>query len=185
MNSADWDSSLGGCSGLGSGDCTIGLGGIKEPSKGGQFSVRSNTEDRLRRALYYKDWRVIPADPELRENFKGGSSYPLYSSSGEHEDVSRLKAALLVGRDEKRCSGVLKQVFDVYSGQSTKSDASRCITTTTSPRMEVGRCFDFIVGFLRTAAENNAIWVIVDRSTKNAHFILIKNTDSLESLDRI
>ena len=44
---------------------------------------------------------------------------------------------------------------------------------------------DFIVGFPRTSAGNNTIWVIVDRLTKSAHFIPIKNTDSLERLTRI
>ena len=35
---------------------------------------------------------------------------------------------------------------------------------------------DFIVGLPRTQAGYDSIWVIVDRLTKDAHFILVKTT---------
>jgi hypothetical protein len=41
---------------------------------------------------------------------------------------------------------------------------------------------DFVVGLLRTPSGQDAIWVIVDRLTKSAHFLLIKITDSMERL---
>jgi hypothetical protein len=37
---------------------------------------------------------------------------------------------------------------------------------------------DFIVGLPRTQPRYDSIWVIVDRLTKVAHFILVKTTDS-------
>ena len=42
---------------------------------------------------------------------------------------------------------------------------------------------DYVIGFLRTMKENNSIWVIVDRLTKSAHFIPIKNTYSMDQMD--
>jgi hypothetical protein len=39
---------------------------------------------------------------------------------------------------------------------------------------EIG--MDFIVGLPRTRAGYNSIWVVVDRLTKVAHFILVKTT---------
>ncbi|KAL5552557.1 hypothetical protein UlMin_039958 [Ulmus minor] len=41
---------------------------------------------------------------------------------------------------------------------------------------------DFVVGLPKTAKSHDAIWVIVDRLTKSAHFIPIKMTYSLEQL---
>ena len=41
---------------------------------------------------------------------------------------------------------------------------------------------DYVVGFPRSGRGNNAIWVIVDRLTKTAHFIAIKNTYSMNRM---
>ena len=41
---------------------------------------------------------------------------------------------------------------------------------------------DFVVGLPSTLKKNNAIWVIVDRLTKSAHFIAIRENDSLAKL---
>ena len=41
---------------------------------------------------------------------------------------------------------------------------------------------DFIVGLPKTTKNHDAIWVIVDRLTKSAHFLPIKMTSSLEQL---
>ncbi|KAL2236228.1 UNVERIFIED_CONTAM: Transposon Tf2-12 polyprotein [Sesamum indicum] len=41
---------------------------------------------------------------------------------------------------------------------------------------------DFVVGLPRTFRKHDAIWVIVDRLTKSAHFLLVRITDSLDKL---
>jgi hypothetical protein len=41
---------------------------------------------------------------------------------------------------------------------------------------------DFVVGLPRVPSGQDAIWVVVDRLTKSAHFLPIKITDSLEKL---
>ena len=41
---------------------------------------------------------------------------------------------------------------------------------------------DFVVGLSRCQSGYDAIWVIVDRSTKSAHFLPMKNSDSIEKL---
>ena len=49
--------------------------------------------------------------------------------------------------------------------------------------MEMGANFHgFIVGLPKTTKGHDAIWVIVDRLTKSAHFLPIKITYSLEQL---
>ena len=44
---------------------------------------------------------------------------------------------------------------------------------------------DFVSGFPRTARGHNAIWVIVDRLTKSAHFLGMKTTDTSETLSQL
>ena len=44
---------------------------------------------------------------------------------------------------------------------------------------------DFIVGLPRTPSGKDAIWVVVDRLTKTAHFLPIKTTFSLDRLARL
>ena len=41
---------------------------------------------------------------------------------------------------------------------------------------------DFVTRLLRTLRGNNVIWVIVDRSTKSAHFLPMKVNFSMDSL---
>ena len=40
---------------------------------------------------------------------------------------------------------------------------------------------DFVSGFPRTAQGHNAVWVIIDRLTKSAHFLDMKTTDTTET----
>ncbi|GJZ44822.1 hypothetical protein Tco_0592418 [Tanacetum coccineum] len=44
---------------------------------------------------------------------------------------------------------------------------------------------DFVTKLPKTSSGHDAIWVIVDRLTKSAHFIPIKETDSMETLTRL
>ena len=44
---------------------------------------------------------------------------------------------------------------------------------------------DFISGFPRTVRGHNAVWVIVDRLTKSAHYFGMKTTDTSETLSQL
>lgn len=44
---------------------------------------------------------------------------------------------------------------------------------------------DFVVGFSKSVRGHNAIWVIVDRLTKSAHFLPVKMTFSLDQLAQL
>ncbi|GKC29571.1 putative reverse transcriptase domain-containing protein [Tanacetum coccineum] len=44
---------------------------------------------------------------------------------------------------------------------------------------------DFVLGLPRTPSGYDSIWVIVDRLTKSAHFLPLKNTDSIEKLAQL
>ena len=44
---------------------------------------------------------------------------------------------------------------------------------------------DFVCGLPRSARGNDAVWVIVDRLTKSAHFLPMRMTDSVDKLSRL
>ena len=44
---------------------------------------------------------------------------------------------------------------------------------------------DFVSGFSRTARGHNAVWAMVDRLTKSAHFLGMKTTDTTETLSQL
>ncbi|GJR61313.1 putative reverse transcriptase domain-containing protein [Tanacetum coccineum] len=44
---------------------------------------------------------------------------------------------------------------------------------------------DFVTGLPRTPSGYDSIWVIVDRLTKSAHFLLMKKTDSMEKITQL
>ena len=44
---------------------------------------------------------------------------------------------------------------------------------------------DFVTALPRTIRQHDAIWVIVDRLTKSAHFLSIKVTDSIDALSKL
>ena len=44
---------------------------------------------------------------------------------------------------------------------------------------------DFVIGLPRTQRQHDAIWVIVDRLTESAHFLLVNVEDSLEKLAQL
>ena len=44
---------------------------------------------------------------------------------------------------------------------------------------------DFVTGLPRTRRQHDAIWVIVDKQTKSAHFLPINNDDPLDKLAQL
>jgi hypothetical protein len=44
---------------------------------------------------------------------------------------------------------------------------------------------DFVVGLPRAPSGQDAIWVIVDRLTKSAHFVPFKITDSMQKMAKL
>ena len=52
--------------------------------------------------------------------------------------------------------------------------------------MEVGACHDgFLTHFPRTLRGHDAVWVIMDRLTKSAHFLTIRITFTLEKFCKL
>ncbi|XP_041001628.1 uncharacterized protein LOC121247326 [Juglans microcarpa x Juglans regia] len=95
--------------------------------------------------LYYKDQRVILANQELKDRvLKEAHNTPYTAHPGSTK--------LLVKAKHPKSAGELQSLL---IPEWKWDDIS----------------MEFLVGFPRTSARNNTIWVIVDRLTNNAHFI--------------
>ena len=89
-------------------------------------------------------------------------------------------------RYEKGYHGLHVKIFSVPTGKDGTSETSSDSTPFTYSRMEVGTYYmDFVIGLPRTQAGHDAIWVIVDRLTKLAHFLAIRNNFSLDKLAKL
>ncbi|KAL8105263.1 hypothetical protein AgCh_029162 [Apium graveolens] len=88
-------------------------------------------------------------DPARSPQFK------IFNPPGKHQDVSGLKAELLVAKYEARRGGMGCEVLYLPESQ---------------------------VGLPGTKSGHDAIWVVVDRLTKSAHFLPINETSSLDKL---
>ena len=77
------------------------------------------------------------------------------------------------------------KVPDLPASKNRAPTTSRTFTTAGCTSVEMGFC---VHGFCHRVAvdptKHNSIWVIVDRLTKSAHFIAMKNTWTLDQLAR-
>jgi len=68
-------------------------------------------------------------------------------------------------------------------GKNKTSEAGKLVATLTHSNMEIGpHHHGFYSGHARTNKHHDAIWVIVDRLAKSAHFLAVKFTSTAEQL---
>ena len=89
------------------------------------------------------------------------------------------------GMKKRDCKFSL-QMSNLSAGEGRASEARGEDTVTPYSSMEMGKItMDFVTGLPRTQRQHDAIWVIVDRLTKSAHFLPINVEDSLEKLAQL
>ena len=88
--------------------------------------------------------------------------------------------------DEERDCKFRLQMSNLSAGEGRASEARGEDTVTPYSSMEMGKItMDFMIGLPRTQRQYDAIWVIVDRLTKSAHFLPTNVEDSLEKLAKL
>ncbi|GKA52871.1 putative reverse transcriptase domain-containing protein [Tanacetum coccineum] len=86
----------------------------------------------------------------------------------------------MINKLEPRADGML-----CLNNQSRISEAVRFVGSTENPTIEMGEHNDGLVTKLpKTTTGQDTIWVIVDRLTKSAHFLPMREDDTLEKLTR-
>nr|GEZ06464.1 transposon Ty3-G Gag-Pol polyprotein [Tanacetum cinerariifolium] len=124
---------------------------------------------------------VMTVHPSLHEQIRNAQSEAMKKKNVEAENLGRL----------------IKQIFEIHpDGMSkcltcakVKTEHQKPSGLLQQPKIPVWKweriTMDFIVGLPRTPSGYDLIWVIVDRLTKSAHFLLMKTTDSMEKLTQL
>ena len=93
---------------------------------------------------------------------------------------------VLLKRDEEARRGFCPTVSHVPVGQGGAPEASRAAPAIRDSGVEVGAHHDGLCDSLaRTSRKHDAVWVIVDRLTKSAHFLAVWVTFTLEEFCRL
>src|SRR4051812_23789373 len=88
--------------------------------------------------------------------------------------------------DEERCGQACIPVFDMPTDQGRTPQNFWRAPTSRSTTMKVGKHNHVFRQWLpRSRNGHEAVWVVVDRLTKNAHFLAMNMTDSLEKLSKL
>ena len=88
--------------------------------------------------------------------------------------------------DEEGNTGICCTLFSVLENKSGTQETLWRATIFRCSRMEMESIsMDFVTGLPRTVSGYYAIWVIVDRLTKSAHFLPINIRFSLEKLAQL
>ncbi|GJS96456.1 putative reverse transcriptase domain-containing protein [Tanacetum coccineum] len=86
---------------------------------------------------------------------------------------------------EKPKKEKLEPLFDVFKG-STEHQKPSAIVQPEIPQWKWDNItMDFVTKLPRTQSGNNTIWVIVDRLTKSAHFLPMRETDLMDKIARL
>jgi hypothetical protein len=163
----------------------------EDPQYGKMETLAQQEDNEFRRkedgSIWMRERLWVPSDPELREELLGEahkSKYTIHPGStkmfkdlqrgywwnGMKRDVARYVAKCLTCQQvkiEHQRPGGMMQLMEIPQWKWEN------IT------------MDFVMGLPRTRRNHDAIWVIVDRLTKSAHFLPMRKGQSLESLTEL
>ncbi|KAI3807760.1 hypothetical protein L1987_23694 [Smallanthus sonchifolius] len=122
---------------------------------------------------------TAPETPNLNE-------FEYYNLLFTPDYLTKIRSAQLEALKEENLPLEATRVPDLLESQSGIPKAFWSTPTTRNPDVGMDQTsMDFIAKLPRTPSERDTIWVIVNRLTKSAHFLAIKETDKMEKITRI
>ncbi|WVZ63378.1 hypothetical protein U9M48_013015 [Paspalum notatum var. saurae] len=127
--------------------------------------------------LWFKHRLVVPKDMELRKKILDEAHTSMFTlHPGRNKMYQDLKQKFWWTRTKRE---IAKYVSECDVCQRVKADHLKPAGTLQPLALPAWKWedvhMDFIVGLPRTQKGNDSIWVIIDRFTKSAHFIPVKN----------
>jgi hypothetical protein len=137
--------------------------------------------------LWFGDRLVVPKNPELRKKILDEahlSRFSMHPSSNKmYHDLRPLYWWTRMKRE------IAKYISECDTCQRVKASHLKVAGTLQPLPIPSWKwediCMDFIVGLPNTSQHHDSIWVIVDRLTKTAHFLLVHTTHRAEKYAEI
>jgi hypothetical protein len=137
--------------------------------------------------LWFGDRLVVPKNPELRKKILDEAHLSKFSMHpGNNKMYHDLRSLYWWTRMKRE---IAKYVSKCDTCQRVKASHLKVAGTLQPLPIPSWKweeiCLDFIVGLPNTSGHHDSIWVIVDRLTKTAHFLLVHTTHRAEKYTEI
>jgi hypothetical protein len=132
--------------------------------------------------LWFEDRLVVPKNPELRKKILDEAHLSKFSiHPGSNKMYNDLRSLYWWTRMKRE---IVKYISECDTCQRVKASHLKVAGTLQPLPIPSWKwedvCMDFIVGLPNTSRHHDSIWVIVDRLTKTAHFLLVHTTHKAE-----
>ncbi|GKC26041.1 putative reverse transcriptase domain-containing protein [Tanacetum coccineum] len=160
----------------------------KEENYGTQdlHGMIKNLEPRADGTLCLRNRSWIPLFGDLRALIMHESHKSKYSiHPGSDKMYQDLKKLYWWPNMKAEISTYVRKCMTCTKVKAEYQKPIRFVGSTHNPNMEMGELtMDFVNKLPKTTSGQDTIWVIIDRLTKSAHFLPMKETDSMEKLTR-
>ncbi|GJW12677.1 putative reverse transcriptase domain-containing protein [Tanacetum coccineum] len=172
-------------------DCSAPILALPEGSK--DFNAYCDASKKVRAAMIMQREKELLSDYELRIRYTQGKAEFLYAEALSKKEREPLRASGL--KSWLPCYGDLRTVimheshkskYSIHPGQGRTSETIGFVSATQDTSMEVGQHHDgFCTKLPKSSQGYDTIWVIVDRLTKSAIFMPMRETDPMDKLARM
>lgn len=139
------------------------------------------------KALLFKGRLCVPKDEGLRKEILEEAHLTPYTAHPGGTKMYRDLRNIFWWRNMKRCIGLfVRRCMTCQQVKAKHQKPSRLLEPLTISQWKWEHItMDFVVGFPKSARGNDAMWVIVDRLTKSAHFLPVRMNFSMDQYARL
>jgi hypothetical protein len=137
--------------------------------------------------LWFGDRLVVPKNPELRKKILDEAHLSKFSMHpGSNKMYHDLRSLYWWTRMKREISKFISECDTCQRVKASHLKVAGTLQPLPIPSWKrEGLSMDFIVGLPNTSRHHDSIWVIVDRLTKTAHFLLVHTTHRAEKYAEI
>ena len=133
--------------------------------------------------MYYKDRVCVPNDCEFKKAILEEAHSGSFASIPVAQNVSRFKMSFWWSRMKRDVSEFVTKCLVCQRVKAEHQVPSGLLQPIRIPEWKWDRItMDFMVGLPLTGRKHDLVWVVVNRLTKSAHFLLVRTDYSLDKL---